>query len=129
MAHVTVEYTGNLAAEFDLHGLLSMIAAHMREEASGVFPVGGIRVRAYRLDDYVIADGACLDDGFINVEVKMGAGRDPSFRQAYFNALFGRIRELLEPVFSRRPLALSMYVSEVEGWKHNSIHHRLEKGA
>ena len=127
MAHAVVEYTANLAGSFDLDALLALIARHMREEAGGVFPVGGIRVRAIRLDHYVIADGQGADDAFINIDVKMGAGRSAEFRKTYFEALFGTIRDFLEPVFAQRPFALSLYVEEAEGWKANTIHHRLQK--
>ena len=126
MAHATVEWTDNLEGEFDLRALLQLIAAEMRERADGVFPVGGIRVRGLRLTDYVIADGADPRDAFINIDVKMGAGRTPDFRKAFFDALFERVRTHLGDLFDRRPLALSLYVEEAEGWKHNSIHRRLE---
>lgn len=127
MAHATVEYTANLVDSLDLAALLALIARHMREEADGVFPVGGIRVRAIRLDDYVIADGQGADDAFVNIDVKMGAGRSAAFRRTYFDALFAVVRSHLAPVFAARPFALSMYVEEAEGWKANTIHHRLEQ--
>lgn len=127
MAHATVEWTDNLEGQFDLKGLLHLIAQDMRERADGVFPVGGIRVRGIKLTDYVIADGACAEDAFINIDVKMGAGRIAEFRKAYFDALFARIRDFLGDLFDQRPLALTLYVEEAEGWKHNSIHKRLEK--
>ncbi|MDF0546439.1 5-carboxymethyl-2-hydroxymuconate isomerase [Sphingobium sp. H39-3-25] len=126
MAHATVEYTDNLVGEFDLNRLLSKIAEEMRERSGGVFPVGGIRVRAHRLSDYVIADGLCADDAFINIDVKMGVGRSEEFRQAFFSQLFEAIKVELGDLFERRPLALSLYVEEAEGWKHNSIHKRLK---
>lgn len=125
MAHVTVEWTDNLQGEFDLRALLHLIASDMRERADGVFPVGGIRVRAVRLHDYVIADGERPDDAFINIAVLMGAGRSEEFKQRYFTALFDRIKTSLAPLFERRSLALSLYVTESEGWKHNTIHKRL----
>lgn len=127
MAHVTVEWTANLAGEFDLHRLLRTIAEEMRDRSDGVFPVGGIRVRAIRLDDYVIADGADPRDAFINIDVKMGVGRSPEFRQRFFDALFAQVKASLGNLFDRRPLALSLYVDEAEGWKHNTIHKRLDQ--
>lgn len=127
MAHAIVEWTDNLAGEFDLHALLRLIAAEMRDRADGVFPVGGIRVRGLRLTDYVIADGTDPRDAFINIDVKMGAGRPAAFRKAFFDALFERVKTHLGDLFERRPLALSLYVEEAEGWKHNNIHQRLEK--
>ncbi len=128
MAHAIVEWTDNLEGEFEIRPLLALIAQDMRENAGGVFPVGGIRVRGIKLTDYVIADGNEPRDAFINVDVKMGAGRPAAFRRAYFDALSERIVAHLGSLFDRRPLAFSMYVEEVEGWKHNSIHHRLKKG-
>lgn len=126
MAHATVEWTANLAKDFDPGALMRLIADEMRLRSDGVFPVGGIRVRGYRVDDYVIADGACADDAFINIDVKMGAGRSAEFRKAFFDGLFDQVKASLSDVFDRRPLALSLYVEEAEGWKHNSIHKRLK---
>jgi 5-carboxymethyl-2-hydroxymuconate isomerase len=51
MAHVTIEWTANLADRFDLRALMEMIAEDMRERADGVFPVGGIRVCQFRRED------------------------------------------------------------------------------
>ncbi len=127
MAHVVVEWTDNLEGNFDLAALLHLIAAEMRERADGVFPVGGIRVRGVRVTDYVIADASDPRDAFINIDVKMGAGRPAEFRKAFFDALFERVKAQLGDLFERRPLALSLYVEEAEGWKHNSIHQRLQK--
>lgn len=126
MAHATVEYTANIEGTFDLDGLLALIARHMREDAGGAFPIGGIRVRAIRLDHYVIADGEGQNDAFVNIDVKMGVGRSAEFRKSYFDALFAAVRAYLEPVFARQPFALSLYVAEAEGWKANTIHHRLQ---
>lgn len=126
MAHAIIEWSANLRGAFDLKGLMALVADDMRNRSDGVFPVGGIRVRAYRADDYVIADGTCADDGFINIDIKMGVGRSEAFRKTYFDALSARIVEFLGDLFEQRPLAFSLYVSEVDGWKHNSIHKRLK---
>lgn len=126
MAHATVEWTDNLEGAFDLQGLLALIAAEMRERSGGVFPVGGIRVRGIRVTDYVIADGKGADDAFINIDVKMGVGRSEAFRKAFFDQMFAAVKAHLGDLFDRRPLALSLYVEEAEGWKHNTIHKRLE---
>ncbi|HWI85415.1 MAG TPA: 5-carboxymethyl-2-hydroxymuconate isomerase [Sphingomonas sp.] len=129
MAHARVEWTDNLDGAFDLKALLTLIADQMRLRSDGVFPVGGIRVRGIRVTDYVIADGAGPDDAFINVDIKMGVGRSAEFRQHFFDALFEAVKDQLGDLFERRPLALSLYVEEAEGWKHNSIHHRLKKNS
>lgn len=127
MAHATVQWTDNLEGDFDLRGFMNLIADEMRDRSDGVFPAGGIRVRGIRLTDYVIADGQGPDDAFINIDVVMGVGRSEEFRKTFFDRLFARMTEHLAELFEWRPLALSLYVSEVEGWKQNSIHKRLQK--
>jgi 5-carboxymethyl-2-hydroxymuconate isomerase len=128
MAHAVVEWTSNLEGEADIHGLLELIAAAMRN-SGGVFPWGGIRVRAIKLDDYVIADGKA-DDAFVNVTVKMGAGRSAEFKTAFFTDLFEQIKTHFAELYSRRYLALSLYVEEADeagSFKHNNIHKRFKK--
>lgn len=128
MAHAVVEWTSNLEGEADIHGLLELIAAAMRN-SGGIFPWGGIRVRAIRLDDYVIADGKA-DDAFVNVTVKMGAGRSVEFKRAFFTDLFEQIKTHFADLYGRRYLALSLYVEEADeagSFKHNNIHKRFKK--
>lgn len=130
MAHAIVEWTDNLEGQADIRGLLALIAAAMRD-ADGVFPWGGIRVRAIRLTDYVVADDT-EDDAFVNITVKMGAGRPAEFKQRFFSALFEAVKAHLAPVYDRRYLAISMYVEEADeagSFKHNNIHARFRKGA
>lgn len=126
MAHATVEWTANLDGAFDRHALLRLIADEMCLRSEGVFPVGGIRVRAVRLDEYIIADGADPRDAFINIDVKMGVGRSADFRRRFFDQLFSAVRAQLGDIFERIPLALSLYVEEADGWKYNTIHKRLK---
>lgn len=127
MAHVTVEWTANLEAELDRPRLMRLIADEMRLRSDGAFPVGGIRVRAVRIDEYVIADGQDASDAFVNVQVLMGVGRSEAFRKAFFDQMFAAIRADIGDLFDRRPLALSLYVNKSDGWKHNTIHQRLAK--
>lgn len=127
MAHAIIEWSANLEGQFDLDGLMALIADDMANRSGGVFPIGGIRVRAYRADHYVIADGTCADDAFVNVDIKMGVGRPEEFRKAYFDALSIRITDFLADLFEQRPFAFTLYVTEVDGWKKNSIHKRLQK--
>ena len=128
MAHAIVEWTSNLEGTADIHGLLQLIARHMRE-AGDVFPWGGIRVRAIRLDDYVIADDRG-EDAFVHITVKMGAGRPASFKKTFYNELFEAIKAHFSELYVRRSLALSLYVEEPDpaySYKHNNIHLRLRQ--
>jgi 5-carboxymethyl-2-hydroxymuconate isomerase len=129
MAHAIVEWTDNLRGQFDLRALLRLIATEMRA-ADGVFPWGGIRVRAIELTDYVIADDSG-EDAFINITIKIGAGRSADVKQAFFSGLFVKLRASLSALFDTRFIALSMYVEEADessSFKSNNIHRRF-KGA
>lgn len=128
MAHAVVEWTANLEGEADIQGLLDLIAAAMRD-SGGVFPLGGIRVRGICLTDYVIADGKA-DDAFVNITVKMGAGRSAEFKREFFGALFEKIKAHFADLYARRYLALSLYVEEADesgSFKHNNIHQRFRR--
>ena len=128
MAHAIVEWTDNLEDSIDLKRLLQLIAREMRD-ADGVFPIGGIRVRGIKLTDYVIADDSG-EDAFVNITVKMGAGRPAAFKQQFFEALFEKIKAHFAAIFASRYLALSLYVEEADeagSYKHNNIHTRFRK--
>lgn len=127
MPHCIVEYTDNLGEEAVIPALLQKLAAKFRD-SDGVFPTGGIRVRAIRLTEYVIADGKG-NDAFVHMTIKIGAGRDPAFKKRFFGELFSLVREHLQPVFASRSLALSLYVVEADesgSYKENNIHARLK---
>jgi 5-carboxymethyl-2-hydroxymuconate isomerase len=127
MPHTIVEYSDNLAADGDIPSLLKKIAAKLCDSGE-VLPIGGVRVRAYRAIDYVIADG--MDDyAFVHVVVKIGAGRPVAFKERFFDELFDVIKTHFAEIASRRYLALSMYVEEVDeagSYKHNNIHRKFK---
>ena len=130
MAHAIVEWTDNLEGQADIRGLLELIAAAMRD-SGGVFPWGGIRVRAIKLFDYVIADGKG-DDAFINITIRMGPGRSVEFKRTFFSALFEQVKVHFAALYESRSLALSMYVEEADeagSFKHNNIHLRFKESA
>ena len=96
--------------------------------SDGVFPIGGVRVRAYRCSEYVIADGKD-DYAFVHTVVKLGAGRPVAFKERFFDELFTLIEAHFAEIASRRYLALSMYVEEADeagSYKHNNIHRKFK---
>ncbi|WP_322994808.1 5-carboxymethyl-2-hydroxymuconate Delta-isomerase [Castellaniella sp.] len=127
MAHLIFEYSANLAADGDIPGLLRK-ANHVLID-SGLFPVGGIRSRALRLDEYCVADGD-HDDAFVHATVKIGAGRSPQAVKDTANALFDMMKQHFAVQFDQRYLALSLELSEFPEagtLKHNNIHKRYAK--
>jgi 5-carboxymethyl-2-hydroxymuconate isomerase len=127
MPHFIVEYTANLEAEGDLPGLLQKINATMIAQG-GVFPIGGIRSRAIRLDCYRMADGEA-DYAIVHATLKIGAGRDEATRKRAGDALFEVMKSHFAALYDKRYLALSMEIaefSEAGTWKHNNVHARFK---
>ncbi len=112
MPHVIVEYSANLDADADIPALLKVIATYCGD-SGGVLPLAGVRVRAIHLTEYVIADGK-PEYAMVNITVKMGQGRDPEFKKTFFGGLFDRIKAELAPAMAARPVALSMYLEELD---------------
>jgi len=130
MPHVIVEYTDNLAPNGDIRGLLKKLAEKMIA-SDGVFPIGGVRVRAQRLSEYVIADGKG-DYAFVNVTAKIGAGRDPSFKQKFFGEMFEIVRQHFRVLLPTHLIALSLYVEELDekgAFRDNNIHLRFKSSS
>jgi len=129
MPHLIYEYTDNLdAAEADIKGLLRK-SNQVLIDQGGVFPIGGIRSRAIRLNDYCVADGT-VDDAFVHATLKIGGGRSEEAKKKAGDELFAMISEHFAAIYQKRTLALSMEIvefSEAGTWKQNNIHARYKK--
>ncbi|KVE99134.1 5-carboxymethyl-2-hydroxymuconate Delta-isomerase [Burkholderia vietnamiensis] len=132
MPHLTLEYSNNLADEDNIALLCRKLARSLdaqRENDQGVFPLGGIRVRALRCDEFCIADGRIEDAAFLHGNLKIGAGRSEAAKKAAGDALFDIIKQHFAESFDRQGLALSLEInefSEAGTWKHNNLHARLK---
>lgn len=130
MPHAIVEYSANLSPDGDIKGLLQALTDEMRN-TDGVFPLGGIRVRAVRCDDYVIADGA-PENAFVVVTFKIGPGRSDAFKAEFFPRAFETLKRHFAVLYERIPLALALYVEELDeakSFKLNNIHQYLKAKA
>jgi len=74
--------------------------------ATGIFPLGGIRVRAVRCEHYAIADGN-PDLGFLDMVLRLGEGRDLVTRKKAGEHIFEALSAYLDPVFAQSKFALS----------------------
>lgn len=125
MPHFTLEYSANLDARVDMGELCETI----RQVAltTGMFEIGGIRVRAVRCEAYAIAD-ANPDNAFLDLTIKIGEGRSVEAQKAAGETIFARLQEYLAPLFESPHFALSMQIREMASatsWKKNSMHARL----
>ena len=78
MPHFTIEYSGNLDGRVDMAAVVELVRKAAVE--TGIFPLGGIRVRAVRCEHYAIADGR-QNYAFLDMVLRLGEGRDLATRK------------------------------------------------
>ena len=112
MAHFILEYSDNL--QQDDASIQSLFAAlHDAAVETGLFPLKGIRSRAYCSSQYRLADGN-PDHGFAHLEVKLGTGRTMEERQLAADSFFKVFCHHFATQFSTRGVALSFEMKELE---------------
>jgi 5-carboxymethyl-2-hydroxymuconate isomerase len=126
MPHFTIEYSANLDSRLDMGEVVELVRKAAVE--TGIFPLGGIRVRAIRCEHYAIADGRS-NYGFLDMVLRLGEGRDLATRKRAGEHIFKALSTYLDPVFASGEFALSfdMQINDKEtSWKRNNIHDALK---
>ncbi len=125
MPHLIVEYSANIEEALKLPELLTRLRDCA--VASGVFPLGGIRLRGARRDHYLIADGDPAN-AFLHLTARIGQGRTLEVRQSIAQALFDVLCSHLAELYAERGLAISVEIQEIDAatsFKKNNLHERL----
>ena len=78
MPHFTIEYSANLDERVDMGAVVELVRKAAVE--TGIFPLGGIRVRAVKCEHYAVADGQ-KNFGFLDMVLRLGEGRDLATRK------------------------------------------------
>jgi 5-carboxymethyl-2-hydroxymuconate isomerase len=126
MPHFTIEYSANLDARIDIGKVVEVVRKAAVE--TGIFPLGGIRVRTVKCEHYAIADGN-PQLGFLDMVLRLGEGRDLATRKKAGDHIFKELSAFLDPVFAQSKFALSfdMQINDREtSWKRNNIHEALK---
>ena len=126
MPHFTIEYSANLDGRVNMGAVVELVRKTAVE--TGIFPLGGIRVRAIKCEHYAIADGRS-NFGFLDMVLRLGEGRDLATRQKAGEHIFKALSAYLDPVFANGKFALSfdMQINDKEtSWKRNNIHEALK---
>jgi 5-carboxymethyl-2-hydroxymuconate isomerase len=109
--HITLEYSPNLEEALDMHGLC--IALKNAAATTGVFPPAGIRVRAIACTHVVIADGD-PKHGFIDIHVRLRAGRTAQAKTDATNALFTAAASFTAAHMATHPFMLSLEMRDID---------------
>jgi 5-carboxymethyl-2-hydroxymuconate isomerase len=129
MPHFTIEYSANLEGRVDMGKVVEVVRKAAVE--TGIFPLGGIRVRAISCEHYAIADGN-PQFGFLDMVLRLGEGRDLATRKQAGEHIFKALSAHLDPLFAQSQFALSfdMQINDKEtSWKRNNIHEALKAEA
>ncbi len=129
MPHQIIEYSANLDERMDIQALVD----GLHEAAMGIdgLPLGGLRTRAARRDAYQVADRH-PDNAFVHLVLKLGHGRTLAKRREFGEAIFSALCELLDPVSSTSPLAISFEIQEIHQeltWKKNNLRDYMKRRA
>lgn len=111
MAHFMIDYSANLEEAVDWSGFCDRIRRTAID--TGVFPMAGIRVRAFRADHVSIADGD-RQHGYIDISVRLRGGRTMEARKSATAALFTAAEDFLKPLMQTRSIALSMEMRDID---------------
>ena len=123
MAHLKIEYSAGVEA----HIAALCAGGHAAMIAAGIFPVAGIRVRAYRADHAVVADGLAEND-FVAATLSVGAGRTTEALKEAGDRVFAALQDALAGPLSTGHFALSLEIRVIDpalSWKDTPIHARL----
>ena len=111
MPHICVEYSANLEDKVDVAGLCEKLRLAALE--TGIFPLAGIRVRAFAAQHHSIADGNRAH-GFIDISVRLREGRPQAAKADATALIFEAARQFLEPVLTEQSVALSLETREID---------------
>jgi 5-carboxymethyl-2-hydroxymuconate isomerase len=130
MPHLTLEYSANIRDRGNFKALCPQLAQCLiaqKADGAAIYPVGGVRVRAFAADDYCIANGA-EDAAFVHASLRIGGGRGAAIIKATGDALFAVMKTHFAALYEQTGLALSLEIHESDestSWKHNNLHARL----
>jgi len=112
MAHFVIEYSDNIPGEaLALQALFAKL--HQAAVDTGLFPLKGIRSRAYACHDYRMADGN-PSFMFTHMTVLMGAGRSMEDREKAAKLFFDVLKTHFADCFDGKGMALSFEMKELE---------------
>lgn len=125
MPHLRIEYSRGLEGRTDMTALCR--ALHEAMKGAGIFPLAGIRIRAYAADHAIIADGLAEND-FAAMTLSVGAGRSKEALAEAGAQIMAAAETALAGPLSTPHFALSLEIRIIDpdlSWKNTPIHARL----
>jgi len=127
MPHFIVEYSGNLHERLEFQVLFKEL--HEYVVSTKAFPLGGVRSRAIRCDDFRVADGR-EDFAFLNLTLKIGHGRDMALKKEVAEKVFEILCNWMQPITEQSYCQISFEMTELDPvlkFNKNNIHSLFAK--
>lgn len=128
MPHLTLQHSANMSPQRISQACEALHGAMVE---TGVFPLAGIRVRAFASVAYAIADKHPRN-AFVDMVLRMAAGRSPEVRKATGDKLMQVAEACFAEELAGQHFALSLEIVEINplmSWKTNPIHDRMKANA
>ncbi|WP_116365981.1 5-carboxymethyl-2-hydroxymuconate Delta-isomerase [Parahaliea mediterranea] len=125
--HFVLEYSDNVEPD-TLAPQVLFAALHDCAVATGLFPLKGIRSRAYACHDYRLADGNPAHR-FVHLTALIGSGRSDEEKEAAARALYAVYERHFDGCFDSGGMALSFEMKELAPalkYNRNNIDQHLE---
>lgn len=125
MPHITIDYSPNIEPEVNVQALCDCL--RQAAAATEALPMAGVRVRAFAADYWSIADGDPAH-GYVDISLRMRAGRSAAAKQEVTRCLFDAAQQFLAQYMTTRSLALSFETRDIDpdlSPKTGTIRHHL----
>lgn len=125
MAYLTLQYSDNLEKHLNFERICESLRLVMLDQK--IFPEAGVRVRAYPISAYSIADGHS-ENAFIDMILRIGVGRSEEQKLKTGEMLITELEKNVEKLLKTGFLALALEIIEIDSkfsWKTNPIHKRI----
>ncbi len=129
MPHFSIEYSANLEDKIDMQAVVEVV--HAAILSIGPYPLGGVRVRAFKTEIYAIAD-KLPENAFMDMSFRIGKGRSAEDKKRTGEVIFKAVSDHLSALFETPHFMLSLEIREIDkelSWKKNTIHARLRGDA
>ena len=125
MAYLTLQYSENLEKHLQFDKICNSLRLVMLDQQ--IFPKAGIRIKAYSISSYSIADGD-KENAFIDMVLRIGKGRSEEKKLQTGKSLMMELERNVEKLLNTGFLALALEIIEIDSrlsWKTNPIHQRI----
>ena len=110
VTYLLIEHSSNLRRQLNLPRFVE--AMRLAALATGIFPLGGMRTRAYESDLDCEGDQQRPDHTFVHLSIRVGQDRDHATRRQACEEIFAAACEQLREVHARAPLGISVEMQE-----------------